>query len=279
MKHIHIVVALILTANVCPGQHMDDIRKKLYPKFSVADFESRFKLNPFDYDPTNPDSMEVNPKWYDYEEAFEGFHVIDFYYKQRRRELLASSGAEKEKISHELDAWMEKTHAECNKIWKAEENGYRLMTLQYMYCLTSKLKDKVKSMGGGFPANLLLDKQPTLDQYKIGSPRSAFSDLVELATEENQIYFTPKDSAQIAGIKGEAKLRFHNDKLHSVNLRFECCATAILNYLQKSFGGHTLKSSDPITTYEYRHWRGNQYALTAHYYGDSNTLSLFLSAR
>jgi len=231
-------------------------------------FETNLRQQEREFEPYDLDEMDLAPRSHHYQEVFEGYYILFYFYKKRSNEMLVGlDTAAKRQESLKNRVALEKIHATCNKIWEPGKNGYTEMTWRYMNCLTNELKRKVDAMGGGMPANALLDENPEVGRFRIGAPLSSFADA---DNSKDSSFYNLQDTV-FNKVPARVRLRFSGGSLVYVEMKFQCCEGAVLNHLQKTFGRWTRSSSEPVMTYDYYLWRGSRHMLEAVYTGDGDT--------
>jgi hypothetical protein len=270
-----ILASVAITADAA-AQHMEEIRKALYPKFNVALFETNLRQQEREFEPYDLDEMDLAPRSHHYQEVFEGYYILFYFYKKRSREMLVGlDTAAKREVSIKNRVALGKIHSTCNKMWNPQENGFTEMTWRYMNCLTNELKRRVDAMGGGMPANALLDENPEIGRFRIGASLSSFAD----ADNSKDPPFYILEDTVLNHVPARVRMRFSGGNLDYIEMKFKCCDGVVLNHLQKTFGRWTRSSSEPIATYDYYLWKGSHHTLEAVYLGEFTGMTVYLSKR
>jgi hypothetical protein len=275
-RYLLLILACFSITTNTAAQHVEEIRKALYPKFNVALFETNLSQQEREFEPYDLEEMDLAPRAHHYLEVFEGYYILFYFYKKRSREMLVGlDSAAKRKVSLKNRADLEKIHSTCNKIWNPQENGYTEMTWRYMNCLTNELKRKVDAIGGGMAGNALLDKNPEIGRFRIGAPLSSFADA---AQGKNPSYYNLEDTV-LSNVPARIKLRFSGGNVDYIEMEFQCCPSVVLKHLNETFGRWNLSSSEPVATYDYYLWKGSHHKLEAVYLGEFSGLTVYISKR
>lgn len=264
---------MIFTVVPCSGQHIEEIRKKLFPDFDRVQWSQQYTMER-DYTPVDYSSWESAPKAQDFYDAFIGYHILERFLRKRNNEITAKfDETAKTAFWNAHRKWEKDLKASCEHIWKPEQLGYSGMVLNYLYCLSSGFRVRVDNLGGGIPPNVKLDASAGWNTHILGSDQKAYTGAA-LTRPGGGVYLY-SDTVSIEGKQGTMKLYFKNEKMYSIELQFESRYDALIEtHLVGKFGSYSETDSDPVLQSFMHLWRGKEISLVMNSNGFGRTIIL-----